>query len=158
MTSTWFLAVGIGAVVGGLIGYLKARRPIPAAVVGAIIGLVVAGFLTVGPAKVGAVETPEEFRRKVLLANRPVLVDFYADWCPPCRKLAPTIETLAKDYGDRILVVKVNVDKGPQLAKRYGIRSIPTVILFVEGEPETVLTGLRSEGEYRQAIDAVLQR
>ena len=84
--------------------------------------------------------TETGFDNDVLKADRPVLVDFYADWCGPCRMVAPILSELATDYGDRLDVIKVDVDDAPRLASQYGIRSIPTLMLFKGGEPvETVL-------------------
>ena len=74
------------------------------------------------------------FPRDVLNSSQPVLVDFWAPWCSPCRLLAPTIEELAIEFGGQATVGKVNVDDNPQLAAQYGIRSIPTVLLFKEGQ------------------------
>ena len=77
--------------------------------------------------------TDEGFEREVLAADRPVLVDFWAPWCGPCRMVGPIVEQLADDYADRLKVVKVNTDDSPLHAGRLGIRSIPTLILFQDG-------------------------
>lgn len=77
---------------------------------------------------------PARFDEDVLAADRPVLVDFYADWCPPCRAMAPVLDELAVSLGDQARIVKVDVDKAPELAQRYNVRSIPTMILFHGGE------------------------
>ena len=76
----------------------------------------------------------EDFDGTVLQAQVPVLVDFYADWCAPCKMLAPTIDDIARANEGRLLVVKVDTDQAPELAQRYGIRGVPTVILFREGD------------------------
>ena len=76
----------------------------------------------------------EDFEATVLEAQVPVLVDFYADWCAPCKILAPTLDDIARENQGRLLVAKVDTDRAPDLAKRYGIRGVPTVILFRAGE------------------------
>lgn len=84
---------------------------------------------------------PARFDREVLAADRPVLVDFYADWCPPCRAMTPILERLAADLGERARIVKVDVDQAPELARRYNVRSIPTMIVFSGGQPVDVQVG-----------------
>jgi len=74
------------------------------------------------------------FAREVLQANKPVLVDFWAEWCAPCRMLTPTIEAIAEEHSSVISVVKLNVDDNPATAATYGIKGIPTLILFAEGK------------------------
>jgi len=81
------------------------------------------------PAKIAE----EDFRRSVLQSKAPVLVDFYADWCAPCRMIAPYIDEIASEWTGRILVGKVDTDRAPEVSARYGIRSIPTLILFDKG-------------------------
>ena len=85
--------------------------------------------------------TAENFEQEVLKASKPVLVDFWAEWCQPCLMLAPVIEEIAKELGDKLKVVKVDVDLHPSLATAYGIMSIPTLILFKNGEPVERLIG-----------------
>jgi thioredoxin 1 len=96
------------------------------------------------------------FEGAVLMASTPVLLDFSAAWCGPCRAIAPVIAALADDYADRLTVAKVDVDENPRLAKLYGVRSIPTVMLLNGGEVERVLIGARSQQEYRDLIEASL--
>ncbi len=76
-------------------------------------------------------------------AGKPVLVDFWAEWCGPCHAVAPTIEQIAKDYKGKALVVKVNVDNRPQIAARYAIQSIPTLMIFENGEPVWRVAGVQ---------------
>ncbi len=95
----------------------------------------------------------EDFDRQVLNADKPVLVDFYADWCGPCRQLAPTIEQLARQYEGRAIVSKVNVDRHPELAGRYGIQSIPAVLFFKDGREVQRLVGVHSESTYATVLD-----
>ena len=86
------------------------------------------------------------FEKEVLEAGQPVLVDFWAEWCAPCRMIAPTIERVAGEYAGRARVVKVNVDDSPATAQKYGIKSIPTLILFSEGkEAERVVGAVGAE-------------
>ena len=146
----------IGATLGTMLGYCKFRSPIIGAVFGACLGGVVMHFIAVGPKAIHGVESPEEFEKQVLSASGPVLVDFYANWCPPCRKLAPTIEALAVEFKGRAKVAKVNVDDGRQLAALYGIRSIPTVIVFLDGQPVARATGNRPASHCRQMLDDAL--
>lgn len=84
------------------------------------------------------------------------LVDFWATWCGPCKMLAPTIEEIASDYKDRAVVGKVDVDDCPDLAQRFGIMSIPTVIVFKDGEIREKLVGYRLKSEFAQALDKLL--
>ena len=81
------------------------------------------------------------FEAEVLNSSRPVLVDFWAEWCGPCRVLGPTLEQLAGELGDKLSVVKVNIDENPEAPARYGVRSIPTMILFKDGAPVATQVG-----------------
>jgi thioredoxin 1 len=93
------------------------------------------------------------FATTVLQSKRPVLVDFWAEWCAPCRTLAPTIEALADDWQDRARVVKLNVDESPAVTQRYGVRAIPTLILFKDGAEVERLLGALSKSELARKID-----
>lgn len=94
---------------------------------------------------------PKVFEKEVLKASKPVIVDFYADWCGPCRMLAPTIEDLDKTRKD-ILVVKVNVDEAQDLAMQYRVMSIPTVLLFKDGKSVKQFVGVQSKNAFEDAI------
>jgi thioredoxin 1 len=96
------------------------------------------------------------FAETVLEAPRPVLLDFGAEWCGPCVAVAPVIRSLSVEYADRLTVATVDVDADPQLAARYGVRSLPTVLLLEGGQVRRVLVGARSGREYRAAIDGLL--
>jgi thioredoxin 1 len=100
--------------------------------------------------------TTATFDEAVLAAPRPVLVDFGAEWCGPCVAVSPVIRSLALEYADRLTVATVDVDADPQLAARYGVRSLPTVMLLEDGEVRRALVGARSGQEYRAAIDGML--
>jgi len=80
------------------------------------------------------IKTEEEFKTKVLESKIPVIVDFWADWCGPCKMIGPIFEDLSKDYEGKIEFVKVNVDEGGEIAGKYSIMSIPTLLIFKEGE------------------------
>ena len=98
--------------------------------------------------------TDQTFEVEVLNAAEPVLVDFWAPWCAPCRVLAPTIDALATDLHGRVKVGKVNVDENPQLSTRYGIRSIPTLLVFKGGQVVDTVAG----SVPRPTIQSILDR
>ena len=87
------------------------------------------------------------------IAKGTVVVDFYAEWCPPCKMLGPIIEELAKDYEGRASVCKLNTDDSSELAKQYGVMSIPTVIIFKDGEVKESINGFKPKQELVKAID-----
>jgi thioredoxin 1 len=97
-----------------------------------------------------------EFDRVVLESAQPAVVDFSASWCGPCKALAPVIEKLASDYADRVTVAKVDIDDNPALAARYGVRSVPTVMLFAQGGVKRVYVGARAAQEHRTGVDELL--
>lgn len=100
--------------------------------------------------------TESEFADKVLRAEKPVLVDFWAEWCGPCRALGPVIESLAGDYADRVTVAKLDVDANQNVAMQFGIRSIPTVMLFDKGQIVDTFIGVRPKADYQASLDNVL--
>lgn len=85
--------------------------------------------------------TDQTFDKEVLKAGKPVLVDLWAEWCAPCKMLAPILEDLAKEIGDKLTIVKLDVDSNPGTAMRYGVQSIPTLLLFKNGQPVERLVG-----------------
>ena len=98
--------------------------------------------------------TDENFQAEVLGSSTPVLVDFWAEWCMPCRMLAPTIEKIAKDYAGKVKVGKLDTDANRDVAAKYGISAIPTVILFKDGQVTQKFVGLRQEKDFKAALDA----
>jgi len=99
--------------------------------------------------------TDQNFQDEVLQSAQPVLVDFWAEWCGPCKMLAPTIEKLAVEYAGKVKVGKVDTDSNRDVAIKYGISAIPTVILFQGGQPVQKFVGMRPEKDFKQALDAV---
>jgi len=97
--------------------------------------------------------TDKDFDEQVLQSEQPVLVDFWAEWCAPCRALGPVVESLATDYDGRATVAKVDVDANQQLAARFGIRSIPTVLLFDKGQVVETFIGVRPKHDYAGALE-----
>ena len=97
--------------------------------------------------------TDSNFEQAVLQSDKPVLVDFWAAWCAPCRMLAPTVDALAEQYADNLSVVKLNVDDNPSIPSRYGIKGIPTLILFMNGEEADRLVGANSKDTIARMID-----
>jgi thioredoxin 1 len=93
------------------------------------------------------------FEKDVLQSDRPVLVDFWAEWCAPCRMLAPTVEAVAEQYAASARVFKLNVDDNPSVSQRYGIKGIPTLILFRGGKEEERVVGATSKEAIAKLID-----
>lgn len=100
--------------------------------------------------------TDENFETEVLQSNTPVLVDFWAAWCGPCRIIAPIIEEIAEEYEGRVKVCKLNVDENPITPGKYGIRAIPTLIIFKNGEPIDIIVGAVSKNTIVNALNKVI--
>jgi thioredoxin 1 len=102
--------------------------------------------------------TDDNFESEVVQSDRPVLVDFWAEWCAPCRMLSPMIDELANEYAAKIKVGKVNTDASGRIAAQFGISAIPTVIFFREGQPVKKFVGMKTKRDLRNAIEEVLVR
>ena len=98
------------------------------------------------------------FEQEVLESNVPVLVDFYADWCGPCHAIAPTIEALSDEFEGKVKFVKVDVDSNQEVASRYEVMSIPTIMLFQNGRVEDSIVGAYPASVYKQHIERALSR
>ncbi|MBC8108447.1 MAG: thioredoxin [Anaerolineae bacterium] len=101
--------------------------------------------------------TDANFEAEVIKSTTPVLVDFWADWCGPCKMLAPTIEKLANDYVGKVKVGKVDTDSNRDVSMKYGISAIPTVILFKNGQVAQKFVGLRGEKDFKEALDTAVE-
>ena len=102
--------------------------------------------------------TDQSFNQDVIESKKPVLVDFWAAWCGPCKTIAPSIEELANDYKDTLEVVKLNVDENPDTASGFSIRSIPTLLIFKEGVPVSQIVGAVTKDVIKSKIDEVLEK
>jgi thioredoxin 1 len=174
------IGAGIGLLSGGLMGHFGkcssgacplTANPLRGALFGMLLGAVLALMISTGGCRETASESPpksdehtggkiaqvttvEEFNSRVLRSDKPVLVDFHATWCGPCRLLAPTIDALAGEYAGRAEFVKVDGDQFPELLKAYNVQGYPTVLIFNGGKPVKTLIGLQKAGEYRAALYA----
>jgi len=173
------VGTGIGAIMGH-VGRCSSgacpltATPIRGAIYGGILGLIItlSSGETAGPAPSAAptekkqmepgqdvihISSDEEFTRYVIHASLPCLVDFYSDYCPPCRHLAPTIEKLAEKYRGRAVICKVNTVTAPQLARAFAINGIPAVLFFDGGREMGRLVGLRPQESYERVLNRLLQ-
>lgn len=98
--------------------------------------------------------TDQSFQAEVLQSGKPVLVDYWAQWCGPCKMIAPLLEESAREYADRLVIARLNVDENPAMATRYSVRSIPTLMLFKDGQPVATHVGTLSRGRLQAFIDA----
>jgi thioredoxin 1 len=99
--------------------------------------------------------TQENFTEEVLKSSTPVLVDFWGEWCPPCRALSPILDELADEYQGRVKIGKVNIDNQQALATEYGIRAVPTMLLFHQGQVADQIIGLKSKRDLKMTFDRV---
>ena len=100
--------------------------------------------------------TDNTFEQDVLKASGPVLVDFWAEWCGPCKMIGPALEDISGELGDKLKVVKINIDENPMVPSKYGIRSIPTLIMFKDGKPAAQKIGAEPKARLAQWIQSVL--
>jgi len=171
------LRIVIGAAIGFLVGAglgLRGKRrggrrmlggsPLIVALLGALAGGAIGCISNPMPGdmasyeRIPSVASSDEFRKDVIEADKPVLVDFYATWCVHCSDLAPAIGTLSQAYRGRVKFVKVDGDQLPGLIKEYSIKGYPTVMVFQAGRPVNTWAGARDEYVYRAALDAAVSK
>ena len=99
--------------------------------------------------------TDSNFETEVLKSATPVLVDFWAEWCPPCKALGPTIDKLAKDYAGKVKVGKVDTDSNRDVSLKYGISSIPTILVFKNGQIAGKIVGFKKEADFKAVLDSI---
>jgi len=169
------LAIGaaLGALIGGVVGYFGkcstgtcplTSSPWSGAVFGALIGVMMAQTLagrTSAPAVTGPppanlreVASEEEFNRVLGEARGPVLVDFFATWCGPCRRMMPELHSVAAQKADELTVLKVDIDKMPKLAQRYGVQGVPTLFVIEKNEIRQKAVGFRTAEQINALINS----
>ncbi|MCU0893972.1 MAG: thioredoxin TrxA [Rhodospirillales bacterium] len=100
--------------------------------------------------------TDDSFSADVLKAEKPVLVDFWAEWCGPCKQIAPSLEALAEELGEKMTIAKLNIDENPMTPSKYGVRGIPTLMLFKDGQVAATRIGAMPKGKLMEWIQSVL--
>ncbi|MEA3031990.1 MAG: thioredoxin 1 [Sphingomonadales bacterium] len=100
--------------------------------------------------------TDDSFQQDVLGSDKPVLVDFWAEWCGPCRMIAPALEEIGRDLGEKVTIAKLNIDDNPDAPARYGVRGIPTMILFKDGQPAATKVGAAPKTQIQSWLEQVL--
>ena len=170
---TLILNVGIGAVLGAALGYFgqcsSGACPLTAnwwrgSIYGAFLGGLF--YLTSDRGQSAAINRSSanitkiaavDFEKEVIQSNQPVLVDFYAPWCGPCKKLAPVVEGLAGQFSGGMKFVKINVDEAPELANRLGIQGVPTLLVFKNGKVVDTSVGLVTAEALKTRLESVMQ-
>lgn len=162
----------LGVVGGGIVGFLFSRlfyadrsyslgsnRPLMT-IGGAVAGVVLTtvAFRGVAPALGESVTTTKGFQERVLQSDMPVVVDFHATWCGPCKQLAPVLARLEKDYAGRIRFVRVDIDEAQELAAAHGIRGVPTLLFYANGRQVGQIVGSRPEAALRPYLDSLLDQ
>jgi thioredoxin 1 len=99
--------------------------------------------------------TEQSFEEEVLQSDKPVIVDFWAEWCGPCHAVSPVLDRIVEERGDELKLVKVNIDEQPALSQRFGVQSIPTMILFKNGEPAAAAIGAQPKPALEKALGLV---
>jgi thioredoxin 1 len=100
--------------------------------------------------------TTDTFEQEVLKSDQPVIVDFWAEWCGPCHAVAPVLDKIADERKDELKVVKLNIDEEQDIAQRYGIQSIPTIVMFKDGEPAAAAIGAQPKGALERSLGLVV--
>lgn len=168
-----FLGVLIGAAIGAGLGYFGkcssgacplTANPYRGAIFGAVMGALVMSVISpklaqrAESSQIVHIDAEPDFKTHVLDKRGICLVDLFSNRCPPCRILAPTISSLAEKYAGRVTVCKVNLDRAPEVAQRYGIRSIPTVLIIKNGKEIDRLVGLKSQTTYVALLDKLVAK
>lgn len=97
--------------------------------------------------------TSENYEKEVLKSDKPVLIDFYADWCGPCRMMSPIIDEIAEEMSGEVKIGKINVDENQDLAMEYGVMSIPTIVILENGKVKKTFVGVRDKNEIKEALE-----
>jgi len=100
--------------------------------------------------------TDQNFESEVLNSDTPAIIDFWAEWCAPCRAIAPIVKDLAEQYGEKVKIVKMNIDENPHTPSKYEVRAIPTVLAFRNGEVVEMLQGARPKGDFEEMVKRLL--
>jgi thioredoxin 1 len=171
MIARILLGVLIGGLIGAVLGYFGkcssgtcplTANPYRGAIYGAVMGALLVSLFSRTPketeesSNIVHIESDTDFKTRVLDANEIYLVDLFSNRCPPCRILAPTISSLADKYAGRVTVCKVDVDRAPAVAQRYGVSAIPTVLIINNSKEVKRLVGLQPETEYVAVLDKLV--